>query len=132
MSVVSDIVDLLQANGVGTPGVDLFERRVPDSPARLVAVLAYPGLAPEYHMGRPTPAYERPRVQVRCRAESDGEADALAKLVYLTLGAAQNIDIGGVRYLGIIPLHDPFALPDDASGNSQTACDYQIIKEVSL
>lgn len=98
MSVLSDLAQLLQTEGVGTVGTDIFMVRRPDSPNTCLTLTEYQG--EDNRLPGPTniPADERLSVQVAARAESYPDAEALASQAFTALHFRHKTLASGRRY----------------------------------
>ena len=131
-TVASEAVDILEAAGLGTPGTNLFEYRLPDTPHQAIAVIPYPGAQPMRHHGESVPGLQQPRFQVRCRATDDASVDDLADRAFRALCAAMNRDVApGVAWLAVRPLQDPFPQPEDQSRRMVRACNFEVLRRVA-
>lgn len=85
MSVLRDLATLLQTEGVGTIGTNIFMSERPDNPDDLIALTDYQGEASRLHGPTNIPADERISVQVMTRSYSYETAKALAESAYTVL-----------------------------------------------
>jgi hypothetical protein len=132
MSLVGEAVDILAAAGLGTPGTNLFERTLPDSPDQAIGVVPYQGRAPIGQHDSPSPQLFQPRFQVRCRATDAETADALAWQVFRVLTAVHDrIIVPGIDWLAVRPLFEPFPLAPDQQRREVTVCSYEILRRVA-
>lgn len=121
--VLDDLAVLLQMEGLGTVGTNLFEGRIPQDapgvPDALIALFAVPGLSPEHTHDIAGPAVEQAVVQVRVRgtATQGGYAAAWQKVTqaFLALDGVHNQTVNGVYYRQIRALQSPFGLAEDES-----------------
>jgi hypothetical protein len=114
--VLEQLLDYLQAQGLGTKGVDLFSF-LPDQPDSLVALLPYEGQAGGWRDDNGLPIDDAPRFQVLTRDPSETTAAAKAKQVHAVLHVRQQA-IGGTWYMAIEPQQTPFFLKRDASNRA--------------
>lgn len=127
MALLDDIASVLQAAGVGTPGVDLFLGMMPDAPDRATAIYEYAGEPPEFDHDELSPAIRRMRIQVMCRDPDYEAARTQADATFNALCAIANRAINGTRYLRIEPLQStPFSLSRDQSNRVRIVCNYRI------
>ncbi len=129
--VEEDVGAYLQAEGVGTVGVDLFYHQRPDQPDAVTVVRRYGGLAPtRTHDGA---TYERPRIQVSCRAPAEpasyATAVAQAERCASALMRLTNRVIAGTRYLSATALGPVIPLGRDDDGRETVAVNVEIDKE---
>jgi hypothetical protein len=112
--VLEQLLDHLQAAGLGVKGTTLFANLLPDTPHALVALLPYPGEAGGWRDDQGLPADDAPRFQVNVRDPSETTATTLAKQVHAALHVRQRA-IGGTWFMAIEPLQSPFLLKRDES-----------------
>jgi hypothetical protein len=121
MAFPTDLIGYLQAQGFGTPAVNLFDNGLPlDSPTApvadaIIAVRATGGLPPLYVHDQVGPSVARPGAQVIVRGAEYGIAETLARAfdAWQALGSVSNQTLSGTRYLAIRPMQQPFPLYDD-------------------
>ena len=121
MSWLTDIVERLEAAGVGTPGTDLFYGPLPDDPKSCGAVVPYPGAPPEEQFGATGPWLLRPRAQFSWRAETpDGFELAFEKATVAfdslsSVGHATMLGNTKVYTLAVLQSPSMLYLSDDGS-----------------
>lgn len=98
MSVLTDLVALLETEGVGTVGTDIFYSRRPDQPDTCLTLTDYPGQASRLHGPTNIPADERIAVQVMARSKSYDTAKALAESAFTALHFRHKTLASGRRY----------------------------------
>ena len=128
MSVLSDLGQYLEAQGIGTQAVDLFLSQVPDSPDDIVTIFEYAGNAPS-KMG----ANRSPGIQIRTRSKSYADARQKINDVYLILSAigdefqdsaAEGVEINGTLYLHFETVQEPLPLGTDSKGRHELALNF--------
>lgn len=129
--VLDEISAYLQAQGVGTAGVDIFSGVLPDSPDACTSLHEYGGVGPVHTLGGGDAKYERPRVQVVVRAATYSAARTKIETIYKLLHKLSNTVLSGVRYLMIEAVHSPAFLTRDANTRVQLVVNFQIHKELS-
>lgn len=116
----------LQGEGLGTVGADLFYHHRPATPDAVTVVRRYGGPAPtRTHDGA---TYERPRLQVSCRATNYADAVAQAERCATALGRLTNRVLGGTRYLSATQLGPVLPLRAD-NGREIVVLNVEIEKE---
>jgi len=126
---LDDVAQHIADEGHGSLPGTIFVGTVPATPDALIAILMYPGLAPERTHNAAGTAYHRPRFQllVRDRVSSGGYSAAHARIsaVYDTLDAVRNRTLGSTRFRSIAAIQDPFELRTDSNNRPQFACNFQ-------
>jgi hypothetical protein len=116
------IITRLVSAGAGVAGVDIFAGNdnvgPEDGVDEHIIVMPTPGRTPEGTHNEGFTAYRRPSFQIVAKAERYPDAHARAEIAYDALQAT-NETIGGVFFLSMMPLQEPFALPPDAQGRSR-------------
>lgn len=133
MSWATDIVAVLEQDGVGTYGVDIFiggSKVLPkaeDHPGPLLSIVQSPGLGQDRTQNAViVPAYQRPEASIVARAVDYADAEEMAWKAYYSLGKVHNQYIGsgqsfvgsgdafvgdnGTWYREIRPRQEPFEL----------------------
>jgi len=82
MSVLTDLAQRLEDEGVGTVGTDIFRGRTPDDPDELLRVQTFDGVDSRIRNDEYLPADERMSVQVLARSLYQGAAEALAESAF--------------------------------------------------
>lgn len=133
MSWLTDIVDRLEDQGVGTFGVDIFASSTSSIPilssgAATIQVVATGGTTPDYTHNQPTrPAFLNPAAQLTTRAGTYAEAEAKARDAYfalcirnmrLAVGNGVGVLSSGTFYRWIKPLQEPFDTGVDPRGQA--------------
>jgi hypothetical protein len=128
-AMLGELVSYLAAQGVGTPGVDLFQGAMPHEPDAALVLQRYPGIMNTPERGDPpSVAVERPRVQVLARAPHPAQAEARAQAAYRALIRLANQRLGATWYLRAEPLQAPFDLGRDDAGRWLVGFNVQIEK----
>jgi hypothetical protein len=82
MSVLTDLAQRLEDEGVGTVGTNIFRGRTPDDPDELVRVQTFDGADSRIRNDEYLPADERMSVQVLARSLYQGAAETLAESAF--------------------------------------------------
>jgi len=132
--LLEEVSAYLQAQGLGTVGVDLFLSRLDDTavPAQATALYEYPGAPPAYVLSQLAIHLEEPRLHVRCRAEHYVDARLQAEAIVRALGLINNVLLSGVLYWAVMPLATPYALPPDALERPLIGVNFRVLKAPSL
>ncbi len=144
MSWVTDIVAVLEGDGVGSYDVDIFiggKKVLPkpeDFPGPLLSIVQSPGLGQERTQNAViVPAYQRPEAQIVARAVDYDEAEEMAWKAYYSLAKVRNQYVGsgqsfvgsgdtfagdkGTWYREIRPRQEPFELSLDGDNRVRIA-----------
>src|SRR5262245_3512936 len=115
MPILEDIAELLESEGLGTLGTELFLSSMddPGMPSQCTALYQYAGGPPLQVLEAAGVRYARPGLHVRCRAADYPTAEAQADAIWLLLSTVANQEINGTRYLSILPQQSPFPLGPD-------------------
>lgn len=135
MSTLTEIGDLLEANGLGlqggsTPTIYLGSR--PDEPDELIALYQYPGQGPDYVQNSFNPNVEFVSIQVVVRAVDYQAADAKALAAWKVLAPVTNAVLSGTKYRKIKPNSSPFVMGKDSNDRVLIVFNSTVEKEVSL
>ena len=122
--MLSDIGNYLQAQGVGTPGTDMFLGLMPDQPDNCIALFEYAGSPPDLHWNG-----EYPGLQVRVRNKSYAAARTKIGEVAKKLHGLHEQTLSDTRYLLIRARGAPEVLKRDASNRVELFVNFEIIKE---
>ncbi len=125
--LLEQVTAYLQTEGVGTVGTDLFWNLMPDQPDAVTVVREYGGLAPV--VTHDDAVYERPRIQITCRAQTYAEARAQAERCWDALRRVRNRTIAGTRYLAITPLGPVFPIRRDDDQREFIGLNAEVQKE---
>jgi hypothetical protein len=128
--LVEAIANLLQAEGHGTKGTDLYLYGLHDEPDEQVALREYEGGSVEFTQNTTVPYEADVRFQVVCRADTIAAAKAKAQAVWLTLSAQRNTVLDGIYYQRVLPLQAPFLIERDENNRWIVGCNYTARKEV--
>lgn len=116
MSFIKDIVTILTDGGAGVV-YESSNAQIPTGSGPYLSVQTYGGRAPDYIQNQLPPAYEHPSIQVTARAMDPDVAEAKAREAYNLLAGVRNTIIsGGVRYLYLKPMQEPFDGGKDKAG----------------
>jgi hypothetical protein len=126
--IYQDISSLMASESIGTLGVNLFWGHMPNTPDTCVVVYEYMGEPPVY--SKDAVEWERPRLQVVCRAKTYVEAMQKAEAVFELLSNVKRLTINGTLYDSIRARQRPFADPQgkDDQGRFRVFCNYAIRK----
>lgn len=123
MKLLQAIVDHLQANGLGTPGKDLFRGYMPAQVDTGVVVLARVAIDEDAYSG-----IKKGPFQIVTRAASGDlaydKAAAIKKVLRL-----EGVEIGGVRFKYILPKHEPLVYPRTDGGQYEASVNYQFVAD---
>jgi hypothetical protein len=122
--MLSDISNYLQAQGVGTPGTDMFLGLMPDQPDNCIALFEYAGSPPDLHWNG-----EYPGLQVRVRNKSYAAGRAKIGEVVNELHGLHEQVLSGTRYLLIKARGSPEVLKRDNNNRVELFVNFEIIKE---
>jgi len=98
MSVLNDLAQLLEDEGVGTVETDIFMNRRPDAPDTCLTLTIYQGEDNRLHADTNIPADERLAVQVSARAPAYVDAETLADQAFTALHFRHRTLTSGRRY----------------------------------
>lgn len=119
------IADLLQTNGYGTQGTDIFVNSTPDPPDNCIEVNDTGGIPPINAMGTDGASFEIPGIQIQVKNNSN--ATAISKIwgiFYLLHKYSGTIDT--VDYLLIEASQNPFFLYKDENERFAYACNFLV------
>ena len=106
MGLLEDLATRLETAGIASLGTTLFLGWMPDSPDGVLSLHETAGFAPLYTHNAPSPAIERPGLQVLARDATYTDARARIQAAYDVLAALTD-------YLAIRPVQMPFAIGRD-------------------
>ena len=136
MALRNDLIEILEDDGVGTYEVDIFvgrKARIPTGDGPYWSIILTGGYAPDYIQNDADPAYQHPGAQFTCRAKDPIEAETGARMAYKAVAKVTNLVVsGGVRYLRIRPIQEPFDLGDDDAGRSRWSFNVTVEKTPSV
>src|SRR5574340_912812 len=131
MGVLEEMSDLISANALGTPGTDLFLRRMPPAPDACTAIYLTGGRGPEYTLENAAQRYEATSIKIMVRSDREKNykaAEDKAYQIWILLGAVQNQNLTGTgystRYLWIVPIQSPFSLGPDENNRMLVVANY--------
>lgn len=115
MATLAELVTYLQGLSLGVPGTDLFRDYLPDTPDVVTTLDEYAGAAPVHTMGPQAAGLVYPMVQfvTRGAARDVDTPRARAKAIFDALDGLANVTIGGVRYVSIFAVQQPFLMNRD-------------------
>ena len=124
-----DIATILQTNGLGTLGTDIFVGREPETPDQIITIYDTPGIAPNAKYLR-----DEPTVQCRTRGRPDtyGATWILAQQIKDTLlGLAPQL-IGGLsNYVLFVQIADISGAAGDSLNRPVLISNWQLVRELS-
>lgn len=125
-TLVEDIADYLDDQGLGTVQTDIFYNNMPDTPDNCLAVYAYAGQAPPT-----TWDAEYPSIQVKVRNTDSIDAYELAYSVFTTLHRLTNPSMTSTKdYYYIYATQSPAMMGKDANGRYEFVVNFNVIKEI--
>lgn len=127
MAFRNDLLTLLEAASVGTRGTTIFVGRKakipvtsPGADTPILSLIVTGGTGPDYIQNQLAPAYQRPGCQLTARAFDPAAAETMARMAYNALAGIRNTVVsGGVHYLSIKPMQEPFEIDQDEAGRSR-------------
>lgn len=123
MTAHSALVAQLSSEGIGTPGVTLFDANMtsfPEGEGPFVSLLAYPGPNPiGTHNVGPTD-YRRPAFQCVVRGNNVAAVKTKVFQAYDALTLV-NVELSGIWFLNVTPQQEPFELPSDGKSRARWA-----------
>lgn len=129
MGLLEELGTYVAANTSLVLGTDLFLSQLPDTPDTSVVITESSGAAPvDVLGGQDLPAYERPRVQVVCRAASYTVARDLADDVYRALIKIAGDTLSGTHFIRVEAVQSPFPLSRDEDRRVLFVCNYQVMR----
>jgi len=131
--VSEEITAYLEAQGIGTRGMNLFSDVTPEQPDNLVSVNLYTG-SPHIHTlggGAGSAALERPRLQVSARNTDHDNGWDKANDALLLLDGLNNTTLSGVSYLSIFALQPVFLIDRDQNNRWVFGFNIEVVKELS-
>jgi hypothetical protein len=137
---LDEVGQYLQANGLGTLGVDLFLGSMPiDAPNvttqdAITALYETPGFPGQYVHSTLGVDWEQPVLQFITRGAPYDYAGvrAHAETLYVALGRIRNQLLSGTWYLWCLPLHTPNpAIGPDDYARPRLSCQFRIGKALS-
>ena len=133
MSWLTDIVERLEAAGVGTVGVDFFYGVMPDTPKFCGAVIPYPGRQPQEQFGATGPWLLTPRAQFSWRAETpDGFELAFGKATaaFDSLSSVGHaVTVGSTKIYSLDVLQTPNVLFLSEAGSPVVGFNFEVEHE---
>lgn len=123
--LVRDIAQILQNNGIGTLGIDIFWGQLPASPDNCVALFEYAGEPPDLHSN-----VEYPGLQVLVRNKGYEAGRSKIEQIRSLLHGITETTLSSHRYLLIRANQSPEFLERDESGRAIFVCNFRVIKEV--
>jgi hypothetical protein len=129
--VADELGAYLATLGHGTMGTTIFVDGLPSSPDACVALIEYPGVAPNFTLPATAGVQtEHPRVQVLCRNTTHTLARGKAEDIYRALAKVVNQTLGSTRFLIVAPLQSPGVPVRD--GNNRIVFSFNVECEKAL
>jgi|RhiMetdeSRZDD1v2_1073273.scaffolds.fasta_scaffold144750_3 Bacteriophage minor capsid protein len=129
--LLSEITQLLEVNGIGVRGTDLFAGEIPAHASQAcVGLLETGGRPPQFVHNQNQRLAEAPGFQVLVRS-ADYEAAREKCEAIVRLLTFRNQTLSGVRYHSIVPVQSPIDLGRDGNELHKVACNFDVIKEPS-
>lgn len=120
--MIRDIAQILQSNGIGTIGADIYLGQLPASPDNVVAVFEYGGEPPDLHAN-----IEYPGLQVMVRNKRyDAGRQKIEQARNVLHGLAETV-VNGHRYLLIRANQSPAFLQRDENNRAIFVCNFRVI-----
>lgn len=123
MKLLQALVDFIQAQGLGTPGKDLFRGFMPAQVETGTVILARVQIDDD-----PYCRVKKGTFQVVTRAATGDlaydKAVAIKKVLRL-----EGADMGGVSFKFILPKHDPLVFPRTDGGQYEASVNYQFVAD---
>jgi len=139
MSVAAELVSFVTGVGGRTAGTNLFYGEFKEMyPDDCAIIRETGGIAPEPNLGEGTTPgkgirLQFPSCQIVCRGvrdDYDGPR-AVALALYTKLTSVLNQSIGGIYYVSVDPIQEPFLMRTDETFRSYIAFNVHVIKELS-
>lgn len=123
MKLLQAITDFIQAQGLGTPGVDLFYGFMPSEINVGTVVLARVMIDDD-----PYTRIKKGTFQVVCRGRNSAEAHDKAAAIKKVL-RLEGVEIGGVSFKHAYPKHEPLVFPRTDGGQYEASVNYQFVAD---
>lgn len=121
--LIRDIAQILQTNGIGVLGTDIFLGQLPASPDNVVAVFEYAGEPPDLHWPG-----EYPGLQILVRNKSyEAGRQKIEQVKNILHGLAETV-VNNHRYLLIRANQSPAFLQRDENNRAIFVCNFRVIK----
>jgi len=129
--LLSEITQLLELNGIGVRGTDLFAGEIPaHAPPTVIGLLETGGGPPQFVHNQNQRLTEAPSFQVLVRSVDYETARQKCEAIVRALTLRNQI-LSGVRYLSILPVQSPIDLGRDGNERHKVSCNFEVIKEPS-
>lgn len=119
--LANDIGDLLQANGLGVKGTDMFGNNMPASPDNMIGIYESTGFEPQRTMTRI--ASEVLNLQIIVRNTSAASGRTKMRAIFAVLDRFKGM-IGTTEYLSIMARHMPFPIGADENRRERQSCNF--------
>jgi len=104
---LTDIVNYLQTNSIGTSGTDIFLYGFSKSVKNCIAVMSAPGLGDKSTASGDMTLY-RPELDIRVRNSSGSTAKTKATAIHALLNLKTNFTTGNTKFKRIQAISEPF------------------------
>ena len=122
MSLISEVAEYLEDEGIGTLGTDLFYSYLPDSVNACVAVLDTGGLQPDHYLPTAEPTF-----QVYIRSTTYALGKAKLDDVRAALHRQRNVNLisGGLYFYFIFALSEGGHIGRNPNGQDEFSMNFQ-------
>lgn len=120
MSVITEIADYLEDEGVGTLGTNLFYSYMPENINTGISVLDTGGMTPDPYL----PTHE-PTFQIFIRATSYDAGKALLESVRDALHRLTNTTLGSTHYYFILAMSEGGHIGRDETGRDEFSINFR-------
>lgn len=130
VQALPDLAQRLEDQGVGTVGTNIFPARMPPTPDKCVAIIAYPGDPNRLHGNDDLPVDERFNIQyvIRAAADDNDGAFTLANSVFDALAFRHETLNSGRRYTWQRANHMPALLDRDENDRPRLVINAQLAR----
>ena len=131
-NIISQIADLLEDDGIGTPGVNIFEAKEPDSPDNCITVYKTGGLQ-DHCLDATSRSSEVHNFQIRVRNNSYPSAHSEMEGIKASIEKQHRtiVDGGGTNTFQITATGLPVDLQRDSTNRCIVVCNFSCIRNYS-
>jgi hypothetical protein len=122
MSVIADVAQYLQDQGLGTLGTNIWYSYLPDSGETGIAVLDTGGMQPDHYIPTKEPTFQ---ILVRAPSYSAGKAVLDSIRAKLHQKANLNLIVGGQYFYFIMALSEGGHIGRNARGQDEFSMNFQ-------
>lgn len=122
MAPSHELALFLEAQGVGTVGVDIFTNEEPTAPDAVLTVYDTGGSSPVLYAEQ----LREPTVQVRTRGNDYSSANDLQQAAFEALNNVINQQLGDHRYLGVWLIGEVTSIGKDGNSRTRLTSNYRI------